>query len=117
MGYSSSTGVIIYWKADQTFVIHGSHHVWFDEYNYFLSINDKHTPGSLPLVQDTESCIHYSYLPDLIPCELDLTYTPFCDTKIITCEIELPHSSKNIGFNLVDDEDFTIPYVTVTIPN
>ena len=31
--------------------------------------------------------------------------------------INLPPSGKKIGFNLLDDADFTIPYITVTIPN
>ena len=46
MGYADTTGVIIYWKPYQPFVIHRSHHVWFDEYNSRLSIEDKHTTGS-----------------------------------------------------------------------
>ena len=36
---------------------------------------------------------------------------------MITYEIELPPSGKNIYFNSMDDEDFKIPYVTDTIPN
>ena len=39
------------------------------------------------------------------------------DTTILTYEIELPFSWKKNYFNLLDDEDFTIPYVTDTIPN
>ena len=58
MGYAANTGVIIYWKPDQLFVIHRYHHVWFDEYNSHLSIEDKHTPGSLLLQQDPEYHIH-----------------------------------------------------------
>ena len=53
----------------------------------------------------------------MIPCELDLTFTTFSDTTIITYEIELPPSVNKVGFNLLDDEDFTIPYITDTIPN
>ena len=53
----------------------------------------------------------------MIQCELDLTPTQFCYTKIIMYEIELPPSGKRIGFNLLDGEYFTIPYVTDTIPN
>ena len=53
----------------------------------------------------------------MIPCELDPKYTPFCDTKILTHEIELPPSGKKVGFNLLDDEDFTIPYITDKITN
>ena len=45
MGYAYTTGVILYWKPDQLFIIHRAHHVWFDEYNSRLSIEDKHTPG------------------------------------------------------------------------
>ena len=53
----------------------------------------------------------------MIPCELDLTSTPFCDTTITTYEIELPPSGKKVDFNLLYDEDFTIPNVTNKIPN
>ena len=53
----------------------------------------------------------------MIPCKLDLTSTPFIDTKILTFEIELPPSGKKVGFNLLCDEEFTIPYITDTIPN
>ena len=49
--------------------------------------------------------------------ELDLKSTPFCDTQIITYEIELPRSGKKVGFNLLDDEDFKITYITDKIPN
>ena len=61
--------------------------------------------------------MHYSDLLNLIPNELDITSTKFCDTKINTYEIELPPSGKKVGFNSLDDEDFTIPYITDTIPN
>ena len=54
---------------------------------------------------------------NLIPCELDCTPTSFRDTKILTHEIELPPAGNKIGFNLLDDEYFTIPYVTYTRPN
>ena len=117
MGYAATTGVILYWKPDQPFIIHRAHHVWFDEYNSHLSIEDKHTPGSLLLRQDPEGHIHNSDLLNIIPCELDLTSTPFRDETIITYDIELPPSGKKIGFNSLDDEDFTIPYITDTIPN
>ena len=53
----------------------------------------------------------------MIPRELDITSTMFCDSTIITYEIELPLAGKKFGFNLLDDEEFTIPYVTDTIPN
>ena len=72
MGYAATTGVILYWKPDQPFIIHRAHHIWFDEYNSRLSIEDKHTPGSLLLRQDPEDHIHNSDLINLIPCELDL---------------------------------------------
>ena len=49
MGCAATTGVIIYWKPDQPFIIHIAHNVCFDEYNSRLSIEDKHTPGSLLL--------------------------------------------------------------------
>ena len=87
-----------------------------DEYNYHLSIENKHTPGSLLLQKYTESLIHHSDFLTLIPFELDLTYATFSDTNIITYEIDLPPSENKIGFNLMDDDDFTIPYVTDKIP-
>ena len=117
MGYADTMGVILYWNLDQTFVIHRYHHVWFDEYNYRLYTEDKHTPGSLPLWKYPEGHIHDSYLLNMIPCKLDITSTPFSDKKIITYDIELPPSGKKVGFNLLDDEDFTVPYITDTIPN
>ena len=58
MTYAATTGVIIYWKPDQPFLIHRAHHVWFDEYNSCLSIKDKHTPGYLLLQQDSKSNTH-----------------------------------------------------------
>ena len=44
----------------------------------------KHTPGSLLIQQDPVSLIINSDLLILIPCELDLTYTIFSDTKQFT---------------------------------
>ena len=69
MGYVATTGVIRYLKPDQPFIIHRAHHVWFDEYNSRLSIEDKHTPGSLLLWKDLEGHIHDSDLLNLISCE------------------------------------------------
>ena len=117
MGYAANTGVSIYWKPDQTFVIHRAHHVWFDEHNSSHSIEDRHTPGSLLLRKYPEGHIHDSDLLKLIPCELDLTSTTFSDTSIITYDIELPPFGNKVVFNLLDYEDFTIPYSTDTIPN
>ena len=37
--------------------------------------------------------------------------------SIITYEIDLPPSGNKVGFNLLDDEYFTIPYITNKIPN
>ena len=53
----------------------------------------------------------------MIPCELDPTSTPFRDTTIFTYEIKLPPYGNKIVLNLLDEEDFTIPYVIDTIPN
>ena len=77
----------------------------------------KHTPCSLLLQYYPEILLHNSYLLNLITCELDLTSTPFSDTKIIRYDIELSHSGNKIGFNLLDDEYLTIPDVNYTIPN
>ena len=49
--------------------------------------------------------------------KLIFTSTPFSDETIITYDIDLPPSGKKIGFNLLDYEDFTMPYITDTIPN
>ena len=117
MGYAATTVVILYLGLYQPFVIHRAHHVWFDEYNSRLSIEDKHTPGSLLLQQYPEYHIHNSDFLYLIPYELDLTSTKFCDTTILTYEIELPPPGNKVGFNLLNDEYFTIPYITDTIPN
>ena len=117
MEYSANIGVIICWNPDQNFVIHRDHHVWFDGYNYCIFIDERHNPGSLLLRQDPEGLIHNSQLLNLIPRELDITFTPFFDTTNITYEIYLPTDGKKIGFNLLDDKDFTIHYVTDTIPN
>ena len=77
IGYTATTGVILFWKPDQPFIIHRTHHVWFDEYNSCLSIEENHTPGSLLLRQYPEGHIHNSDLLNLVPCELDITSTPF----------------------------------------
>ena len=53
----------------------------------------------------------------MIPRELDLTSTPFSETKIITYEIELIPYGKKVVFNLLDDEEFIIPYITDKIQN
>ena len=106
-----------YWNPDQPFVIHRAHHFWFGEYNYLLSIEDKHTPDYLLLQQDPEIHVHHLDLLNFIPCELDLTPTPIFDTTILTYEIELPPSGNKDGFNLLDDEKFTIPYIADKIPN
>ena len=94
MIYSGTTGVILYWKLGQTFVIHRDHHAWFDEYNSYLFMEEKHTTGSLLLKQYPKSLLHNLALINLIPCELDIISTPFCDTKTLTYEIELPTSGK-----------------------
>ena len=53
----------------------------------------------------------------MIPYELDLVAFPFFDSTVLTYDIWLPPDGRKIGFNLLDDEDFTIPYVIDTIPN
>ena len=116
MGYAGTTGVILHWKPDNTFVIHISHHVWFDEYNSHISLEYNHTPYYLLLQKYPESIIHHSDLLNFIPCELDITYTQFYNI-ILAYEIEVPTAVNKIIFNLLDDEDFKIPYVTDTIPN
>ena len=36
---------------------------------------------------------------------------PFLDETIITHKIELPPPVEEIGFNFMDDNEFTIPYI------
>ena len=36
--YAATTGVILYWKIYQPFVIHSDHHILFDENNSSTSI-------------------------------------------------------------------------------
>ena len=81
--YLDTTGVTLYWKSYQPFVIHRAHHILF-EYNARLSIEDRHTTGSLLLRQDSKVRIHNSDLLKFITCERDLTSNTLSDTKIIT---------------------------------
>ena len=87
MGYSASKGVILYRKLYQPFFIQIAHHVWFDEYNYSLSIEESNNPGYLLLRKNPESNIHNSDLLNLITCELDLTPTPFSKKKNYICNL------------------------------
>ena len=113
MGCTDTIGVIIYWNPYQPFVTHRAHHVEFYEYNFRLFIEDNHTKGCLLLQQDTEIHVHNSYLLKFVPCELYITTCPVCDTTTIKYEIELTPYEKKVGFNLLDDKEFTIPYITV----
>ena len=81
MGYAATKGVFLYFNQDQPFVVRRYHNVWFDQYNSFISIEYKSTPGSLLLHQNPESIIHNSELLNLIPCELEFKATPFIDTQ------------------------------------
>ena len=78
---------------------------------------DKSTTGSLHSQQDTEVLINNVYLINLVPCKLDLTSTPFLDSTIITYELDLPTAGKKNGFNLLEEKDFTIPFIIDAIPN
>ena len=53
----------------------------------------------------------------MIPFEIDLTSNLFHDTKILVCEIELRPAENKTGFDLLDDKEFTIPFVNDTILN
>ena len=91
MEYVATTGVIIYWKPYQTFIIHRNHYFWFDEYNSYLSIEDKQTPGSLLLckilkvifiIQTSSTWFHVNlilYTLHLViqqPSHIKLSYLP-----------------------------------------
>ena len=80
-------------------------------------MEDKHPTGSLIIQQYPGSLLHNYYLTNLIACELDIISTEYYDTNILTYEIDLPPSGKKIGFNLMDDEDFTIPRILDKSPN
>ena len=84
MGYEATTVVIIYWNPEQPFFIDRDYHVWFDEYSFCLSIEDKHTPGSLLLQKYPVNLIHDSDLVNWSECEPGLTSTPFSNTTIFT---------------------------------
>ena len=90
MGYAADIIVIIYWKKDQSFVIHRAHHAWFDECNYRLFVEENNNSSYLLLKRDPESLIHNSDILSLIPCDLGITFTPICDTTIHIYEIDLP---------------------------
>ena len=79
MGYKSNIVVIIYYKPNQTKYIHRYHNIWFHEYNFRISTEENHTPRYLFLQQDTESIMYNSDFLNLVPCELDLKFTTFCD--------------------------------------
>ena len=49
--------------------------------------------------------------------KLIYTSNPFHDKQILTYEIEFPPYGKKVGFNLLENQDFTIPYITDKIPN
>ena len=87
LGYADTTGFIIYWNPDQPFLVLRSHHFWFDEYNFCLSIEYKHFSGSLLIQQDPERHVFNTDLLNFIPCELYLTSTTFFNTTILTYEI------------------------------
>ena len=53
----------------------------------------------------------------MIPYDLDITSTPFCDTTIISYELDIPPSGIKIGLNLLDNNEFTIPYILDIVPN
>ena len=53
----------------------------------------------------------------MLPFELDLKYNTFSDEKKIKYKTELPPYGNKTGFNLFDDDKFTITYIIDTIPN
>ena len=77
----------------------------------------KHPTGYLLLQQDSESLPHKLDLLNLIPYELDITSTPFCDATILVYDIELPPYGNQISLNLMGDYYFTNPDILDTIRN
>ena len=53
----------------------------------------------------------------MIPCEIDISSTPFGYSTGTEYEIELTPEENKTGFNFIYDDDFRIPYIidTVTI--
>ena len=88
MGHTVTSGVILYCNPDQPYYTHRAHHSWFDEYSYCIYTEENRAPGYSLLQKGPESLIRNLYMLSLIPWEIVLTSTPFCDAKILTYEIE-----------------------------
>ena len=114
----STTGVIFYWILNRLCYIHRAHHAWFDEYNSHVSYEENHTPGSLHLQHNSGIIFQHHYIQiDLITYELKLSDTPFTKSTIVNYELEIPPQGKKFGINLMDDDDFNIPYIVELVPN
>ena len=53
----------------------------------------------------------------MVPCNLDITYTISFDATIIKYKLELTPAGKKIGYNLLDENMFTVLYILDKIPN
>ena len=53
----------------------------------------------------------------MVPCELELYYTPSVDAPVVQYDLVFPPMGNKIGINLIDDGDFNILYVLSSIPN
>ena len=62
MGYVTTTGILLYWKADQPYYTHIENHACFDEYISCLSSEENHTPGYLQLQWNTEIFLCHQYI-------------------------------------------------------
>ena len=117
MGYDDTTGVILYFNPDQPFLSTDTIMIGLMKIILVYPYKTKRTIGYLLLQQNPEIILHGFYLLDLISFELYITSTTFCDTTILTYEIELTPAVKKICFNLLNYGYFTIPYVVDTISN
>ena len=73
---------------------------------------------SLHLHHNPEIVLQYHHIHiDLILYELELSDTPFMKSTIIKSELEISPQGKNSGMNLMDNDDFNIPYVVEFVPN
>ena len=53
----------------------------------------------------------------MVTCELELYYKPSVDATVVQYDLGFPPMGDKIGLNLIDDDDFNIPYVLSAITN
>ena len=61
--------------------------------------------------------IYNSDLLSFLLCEINRTSTPVSYATFIIYELELTPSENKIGFNMLDGNEFTTPYILDTVTN